>query len=250
VVVAGAVYLTDVQADTETPAVTPGEVVRFHTQDLDKNDYVLPMRDLTITTRPVARGDSLTEWVISITNTTTQSGLCSVAVVFSFTARLSRLAANSIHAIGGFSYTFASPVNTVSVTGYLMFEQNEIEDFRGSFERATATTRRCPTSCRRTTTTARSSTWPGGTGDAVRGRRPFRGDAARPLLRGRGGAYRAARFEHPEGGHALHLDPSVNGARPGLAPRRRVPERMRERLGRLAVRTVSLVFSQSPAGRS
>ena len=89
---------------------------------------------------PVYDGETVTEWTISLQIADpTFSQMVSVNIVFSYEVKLSRWAHNQITAVSSFSQTFPIPASRVTASGDLVLEQNEIIDFRGSFERTNLT---------------------------------------------------------------------------------------------------------------
>lgn len=141
IAILGVLHDSSVAIDSETPAVVPGKILRFSIYDKTGRVRTYPLPEgaeyfpMTLSTEPIYDGDKVTEWSISVVIPDYgASEVVSVDIAFTYTAVLSKWAKNTVTGIGSFSRTFPIPANDVAVSGDLVLEQNEIVDFRGSFE--------------------------------------------------------------------------------------------------------------------
>ena len=129
------------RVDKETPDVEAGSVSSFIATTNDRT-FVYPpdpasvdSQNMIVRTIPYYYGDALQYWTVSVKIPLPEaSRVSSVAVLFNFTVNLRQWANNSIQALGSFTKSFPSNVNYISCSGDLVLEQNEIINFRGSFD--------------------------------------------------------------------------------------------------------------------
>lgn len=132
--------------DTESAMVVPGNILYFNMIDeyennvfyppVAKSDFPSAYKLLIMTHPQYDRKNYLKSWKINI-NVTNSTGIpraISLAVLFNFTVKLRKYATNNIQSVGSFTRTFINGVNRVVCYGDLVFEQNEMIEFRGSFE--------------------------------------------------------------------------------------------------------------------
>ena len=136
-------YDGNTSVDSEMPVVIPGSIQSFKATFQDRTSVVYPLPSaqtanyppIVMSATPVYDGETVTEWTISLqVDGQAYSQVISVEVVFAYEVRLNRWARNQITAVSSFSQTFPIPASHVSVSGDLVLEQNEIIDFRGSFQ--------------------------------------------------------------------------------------------------------------------
>ena len=145
-------YDGNTSVDSEMPVVIPGSIIMFDATTAPDatgamTTVTYPLSNSTVTTPPISMsatpvydGETVTEWTISLQIADpTFSQMVSVNIVFSYEVKLSRWAHNQITAVSSFSQTFPIPASRVTASGDLVLEQNEIIDFRGSFERTNLT---------------------------------------------------------------------------------------------------------------
>ncbi|OHS99223.1 hypothetical protein TRFO_08466 [Tritrichomonas foetus] len=138
------IYSPGNRVDIETPTVLPGGVISF-VATTNSTTFVYPpdpsrtdLQTMIVKSIPNFYGDNLQDWTVSIKIPRAESSqISSIAVLFNFTVILNKWASNTVSAIGSFTKSFPSNVNHVSCSGDLVLEQNEIINFRGSFEQTT-----------------------------------------------------------------------------------------------------------------
>lgn len=129
--------------DSETPLVTPGNILYFNLIDENERSIVYPPVEGTITDTIITmvhpyydHQNRVSFWKINV-KVANEFGASpeavSVVILFNFTVNLRKYATNTIQTIGSFSKTFVSGVGGVVCHGDLVLEQSEMIEFRGSF---------------------------------------------------------------------------------------------------------------------
>lgn len=146
-------YASGTTIDNELPSVIPGDILSYfsrviNNEDINTTDIIQypptvsnysPTEIVSISSTPRYYKSKLDTWKISARISYEPNVYCRasqtvyVHLLFNFTVKLRKFATNTISAIGSFTKSFPVGVNYISATGDLKLEQNEIINFRGSF---------------------------------------------------------------------------------------------------------------------
>lgn len=136
--------------DLERPTIYPGSVVSFVAKS-ESNEYafsdlnsengtksVVPNHPIIFQTIPHYDGSTLDYWTISAKILEPEASQISyVSILFEFTFSLRKWANCTLKSFGSFTQSFPSNLNRITTFGDLVFEQNEIMNFRSPYEEDT-----------------------------------------------------------------------------------------------------------------
>lgn len=135
-------YSPGYTCDLEKPTITPNDVRSFVAKTTDGDDYHFSRNNqieesvveesIIFQTIPHYSGSTIDFWTVSVKILKPEaSNISYVSILFDFKAQLHKWADITLESIGSFTQSFPSNLNSITTFGDLVFEQNEIVNFRG-----------------------------------------------------------------------------------------------------------------------